>query len=300
VKILAAIVTYNRCELLGRCLDNLLAQTRPPDAVLVVNNASTDGTVAMLTARGIRFVTQDNLGSAGGWHRAIAHALDHGCDAIWLMDDDGYPDHAALAALEAAAVPGVACASSIVVMEDAPERFVFPFPVLNAAEFPAVFAWPRKLGEVRQLAERAPQGTYPFAHLFNGALIRLDAVRAVGNVDPGFFMFGDEVDYFHRLRGAGAVISVLAARHYHPDVGGRPYTLAKVYYYVKNTLILNRRYPDLAWLRNLATPLVALVRTARRNGLPMALSLAVGPQSRVFYTAIARGLRGEVGKDFDG
>ena len=99
MNVLAAIVTHNRCDLLARCLDYLQAQTRPPDAILVVNNASTDGTVEMLEQRGIPFVTQENVGSAGGWHRGIQHALEHGFDAVWLMDDDGYPDAGALGRL---------------------------------------------------------------------------------------------------------------------------------------------------------------------------------------------------------
>ena len=143
MKILAAVVTYNRRELLSRCIDALQAQTRAPDALLVVNNDSSDGTAEMLTARGVPFVTQPNLGSAGGWRRAIDHALDHGFDAIWLMDDDGFPDSQALSALEAALTPGVACASSVVVCEDAPERFVFPFPKLNRLDLPVIAGWPR-------------------------------------------------------------------------------------------------------------------------------------------------------------
>ena len=40
MKILAAIVTHNRCELLERCIDHLQMQTRLPDLILVVNNGS--------------------------------------------------------------------------------------------------------------------------------------------------------------------------------------------------------------------------------------------------------------------
>jgi GT2 family glycosyltransferase len=131
-------------------------------------------------------------------------------------------------------------------------------------------------------------------------LISVAAIRKVGNVERGFFIFGDEVDYFFRLRTAGKVISVLAARHYHPDVSQRPYSPAKVYYYVKNTLVLNRRYFNAVWLRHTLTLLAVLSRTARRNGLGMALSLIAGRQAPVFYGAISRGLAGQIGKDFRG
>jgi GT2 family glycosyltransferase len=299
VKILAAVVTFNRRELLSRCIDQLQAQTRAPDAVLIINNSSEDGTVEMLEARGVPFVTQPNVGSAGGWQRAIEHAHLHGFDAVWLMDDDGRPDPGALAKLEAALVPGIACASSVVVCEDDPERFVFPVPLLNRNRLPVLLRYPRKLRSRAELAGQSTDGTYPFAHLFNGALISLEAVAQVGNVEADYFMFGDEVDFFCRLRSTGEVVSVLEAVHYHPDVGGRPYTPAKVYYYVKNSLILHRRYFDHAGLRNALALVAVLARVARRNGFGEALSYVIGRQSPHFYGAIRRGLAGQLGKDFD-
>ena len=300
MKTLAVIVTHNRRALLSRCVDNLLSQTRPPDAILVVNNASTDGTVEMLERRNVPFVTQENVGSAGGWHRGIQHAMDHGFDAVWLMDDDGFPDAGALAALECALVPGVACASSVVLREDKPTHFVFAFPVLDDAGMPVIFSYPRKLGTLAELRTVAPGGTYPFAHFFNGTLVSMAAARQVGNVNRDFFIFGDEVDYFFRLRKAGKVISVLDAAHFHPDVSQRPYTPAKVYYYVKNTLVLNARYFDAVWLRHGLTVATVLARTASRNGLGTVLSYLLGPKSPAFYMAIVRGLQGKVGKDFNG
>lgn len=286
--------------LLSRCLDSLQRQVRLPDGILVINNGSIDDTEAMLRDRGIRCVTQENVGSAGGWHRGIQCALDEGFDAVWLMDDDGFPDAGALAALKATMSPSVACASSVVLQEDQPGRFVFPFPVLNATGLPVIFGRPRKLGMLTELRAIAQDGTYPFAHFFNGALISMAAVRQVGNVNRDFFIFGDEVDYFFRLRQAGKVISVLHAAHFHPDVSQRPYTPAKVYYYIKNTLVLNARYFNMVWLRHGLAVAAVLARTASRNGLGTVLSYVLGPKSPAFYMAIVRGLQGKVGKDFNG
>lgn len=300
MKTLAVIVTHNRCALLSRCVDHLLLQSRSPDEILVINNASTDGTIEMLARRSVPFVSQENVGSAGGWHRGIHHAMNHGFDAVWLMDDDGFPDANALVALEARLTPSVAAVSSVVVREDDPTRFVFPFPLLDALGLPVLMGSPRKLNTLAELKAIAKKGTYPFAHFFNGALISLDAVRKVGNVNRDFFIFGDEVDYFFRLRRAGEVVSVIDALHYHPDVSQRPYTPAKVYYYLKNTLVLNDRYFNAVWLRHLMAILAVLGRTASRNGFLTALSFVGGTQSPAFYMAILRGLQGKVGKDFSG
>lgn len=298
MKIVAAVVTYNRRELLGRCIDHLQNQTRAPDKIIIINNSSTDGTDDMLGARGVAFITQENTGSAGGWRRSIQYAKDEGYDAIWLMDDDGFPHEGALAALELAMALDVACASSVVLQENRPTHFVFPMPVLDKTGLPVIFGWPRKVNTLAELRARAPLGVYPFAHLFNGALISVAAVRKIGNVDQDFFIFGDEVDYFFRLRAAGRVISVLDAAQMHPDVRHRPYTSVKTYYYIKNSLILNARYFNAAPLRDLLTIAAALGRTAHRSSVGAALSYPFGAHAPTFYRAIVRGLRGQRGKDF--
>lgn len=300
MRILAAIVTYNRAQLLERCIHHLHSQTRSPDDLLVINNSSTDGTTEMLDAKRVKYVTQPNVGSAGGWNRAITEAVERGYDAVWLMDDDGYPDAGALRILEGALNEGVACASSVVLCEDDKDRFVFPFPVLGHDHLPVLFARERKIPRLDDLREHAGGDTYPFAHLFNGALVRTAVVSRIGNVDRDFFIFGDEVDYFMRMRQAGKVISHLDAHHYHPAVSARPLNEMKFYYYVKNTIVLNRRYlrrHKLAW--NVATVAAALVRTASRNSIGEAASYVAGQRAPVLWRAIARGLRGRVGKDFD-
>lgn len=298
--ILTAIVTHNRSQLLSRCIDHVRSQTRPPDALVVINNGSTDNTLAMLAERQVDVITQANLGSAGGWHRAITHCQEQSFDAVWLMDDDGYPAPDALRQLEQALQPSVACASSVVVQEDRPDHFVFPFPVLDRKGLPVIFARPRKLPTLSTLEPFSRQGCYPFAHLFNGALVSSAAIRQIGNVNPDFFIFGDEVDYFFRLRKVGDVVSVLAARHLHPDVSARPYSSVKIYYYIRNTLILNSRYFNHVWLRNVMAIVAALGRTWRRNGPGEALSYLAGKHLPVFLQAVHAGLFARLGRDFYG
>jgi rhamnopyranosyl-N-acetylglucosaminyl-diphospho-decaprenol beta-1,3/1,4-galactofuranosyltransferase len=300
MKILVVIVTHNRCTLLSRCIDHVQVQTRRAQEILIINNASTDGTVKMLKRRNVQFVTQENVGSAGGWLRGIQHALDHSFDAVWLMDDDGFPDAGALLALEFALVPGVACASSVVLLEDQPTHFVFPFPLLDDLGLPVIFGRPRKLATLTELHAISQFGTYPFVNLFNGALISVDAINKVGNVNPDYFIYGDEVDYFFRLRNAGSVISVLNAKHYHPDVSRREFSLVKVYYYVKNSLVLNKLYFNAVWVRQAMLLAAVLGRLASRNGIGFVFSLLIGRHASVFYASIFRGLNGKLGKDFDG
>ena len=244
-------------------------------------------------------MTQPNVGSAGGWNRCLSEGLSGGWDAVWLMDDDGYPHPEALSLLESAVAAGVACVSSVVLCESDPDRFVFPFPVLDGKGDPVLFARRRTIHGLTELRRIAPDPTYPFAHLFNGALVPIETVRQIGNVESGFFLMGDEVEYFFRMRRSGAVLSHLGAYHLHPDVSRRPLDTMKFYYYVKNTIILNRMYLDQGAVRDVVTVAAGLVRVARRNSIAEAVSYVIGGRAPILWKAVVRGLRGQIGRDFD-
>lgn len=94
------VVTYNRLSLLQECIAAVRAQTRPPDEIIVVDNASTDGSAEWLAAQpGLTVITQKNEGSSGGQYTGIKTAYQNGHDWFWCMDDDTIPERAALAQL---------------------------------------------------------------------------------------------------------------------------------------------------------------------------------------------------------
>jgi rhamnopyranosyl-N-acetylglucosaminyl-diphospho-decaprenol beta-1,3/1,4-galactofuranosyltransferase len=85
------LVTYNRKDLLLKAIASVQRQTRALDAVIVIDNHSTDGTAELLRERHpeIEVLRQPfNSGSAGGFHAALKAGYDRGFDWIWLMDDD--------------------------------------------------------------------------------------------------------------------------------------------------------------------------------------------------------------------
>lgn len=85
----AVVVTYNRLSLLRRCLAALCAQTVQGFTVLLVDNASTDGTAEYaqsLTMPGLVYRNPGrNLGGAGGFSYGIRAAVELGCEAVWIM-----------------------------------------------------------------------------------------------------------------------------------------------------------------------------------------------------------------------
>lgn len=91
-QVLAVVVTYNRKTLLLEALQHLFQQSVPLD-ILVVDNASTDGTKEALEdylqhQQIIYLNTGSNMGGAGGFYKGTKYALEHNYEYIWLMDDD--------------------------------------------------------------------------------------------------------------------------------------------------------------------------------------------------------------------
>ena len=80
--ICAVVVTRDRLALLQQCIEALRAQTRRPDRVLVVDNASSDGTAAWLAGQAdvetLRL--EENLGGAGGFHAGLSRAHADGAE----------------------------------------------------------------------------------------------------------------------------------------------------------------------------------------------------------------------------
>lgn len=91
-RVIAVVVTCNRCELLKKSIDALLESAFSLYRIVVVNNASTDGTKQYLDSlRDERIIKEHrdiNEGGAGGFYYGVKTAYEIGCDFIWLMDDD--------------------------------------------------------------------------------------------------------------------------------------------------------------------------------------------------------------------
>lgn len=124
-RVAAVVVTYNRLDKLKTVLDRLRAQTMPPEWIVVVDNASSDGTKEFLAERSDPTLDitrlEENTGGAGGFATGMKRAYDLGADLFWLMDDDCYPESTALeelvaghAAASEATPGGIAFACSLV------------------------------------------------------------------------------------------------------------------------------------------------------------------------------------------
>ena len=298
MKVLAIVVTFNRSKLLLRCLNGIKNQSRPVDKILIVNNGSTDNTAEILSSTGLDHINQNNLGSAGGWNSGIKYALKNNFDYVWLMDDDGYPDQDALKILLHNVDRNTACISSIVVQEDMPSRFVFSFPDIDSKGNPKIFSFFNKTHYVSK-SNHNKSGLIDYAHLFNGALISVPCIKKIGNVDKNYFMYGDEVDYYFRLKSVGKVVSSIHAIHFHPNTLTRQYSLMRIYYNIKNNIINYEKHYNFKLIRKLAGPAIIITRVLKTNGLKFVFSLLIGRKAPIFYKAIFRGYKKRIGHDYN-
>jgi rhamnopyranosyl-N-acetylglucosaminyl-diphospho-decaprenol beta-1,3/1,4-galactofuranosyltransferase len=216
-KVCAVIVTYNRKDLLRECLNAVLSQTRPPDHVLVVDNASTDGTPEMLEAEFPQVEVlrlPENQGSSGGFHEGMKRAYEEGQEWIWVLDDDTIPEATTLFfLLEGAKRYNLDIASPIAVSYDDPEKLAWP--LLNRGML--TYDWRSVLQNEPRLGENI---------LFLGVLLNRHVVERVGLPDPRLFIRGEEVEYNRRILRAGLRTAILPwVRVRHPSFSGELFFL---------------------------------------------------------------------------
>ncbi len=224
----AVVVTRDRRDLLAGALAAIGAQTRVPDAVVVVDNASSDGTADLLRDR---FPTADvvrlphNTGGAGGFAAGIERALDLGSTSLWLMDDDTVPEPGALAALLSAAEHGADLVASRVVWTDGRDH-----PMNTPRSRP--YAVPG-CARIRSAS-------------FVSVLISAGAVRSRGLPIADYFLWNDDFEYTLRLLRGRLGLLCLDSVVTHRTQGYAFDPGARFYYEVRNKIWLFTRSRCLA------------------------------------------------------
>jgi len=229
-KIIAVVVSYNRQQLLSNCISALRNQTRKLDAILVVNNGSTDNTESWLNDQNdIITITQNNSGSAGGFNTGIKWAYENGYSWVWCMDDDGYSKENALEKL---------------LFEDDGTLRLMNCAVLDK-DNKSTFVWNTK--NYSNHKDVKVDIIHGIGHPFNGTLLNRKIIERVGLPKAELFLWGDETEYYYRIinRNKIPVCTVTQSIHYHPSTrfsikqDWDHATAWKMYYYVRN------RYPVL-------------------------------------------------------
>jgi GT2 family glycosyltransferase len=233
-RITAIVVTHARRELLRECLHALHAQTRALDRILVVDNASSDGTAAMLHEEFAEvdvLRSEENTGSAGGYHAGV-RAAAQGCDWMWLLDDDTIARPDALERLIAGldrvppGPPPWILAGRVEWRDGRPHPTNLPtFAQRDAAELVAAV-------ERRMLPLRATS--------FVSVLIDARSVERYGPPEKAFFYQADDIDYtatiLREQRGFFVTDSVVEHRTAAPLDPGTDTEPRRFYFHARNNL----------------------------------------------------------------
>ena len=240
------IVNHQGREHLQHCLERLAAEAGSYGEIVVVDNASSDGSVELVRESfpACRLLAlEENIGFGAANNRAAAAARG---DRLLLLNSDAW--------LQPGALPRLAAAL------DTEPRLALAAPRLLYPDGRPQFAWAPEtgvLGEaVQMLRNRFEQR--PWVHRvpprwlrplsgpgwFSAAclLLRRAAFEEIGGFDEGFFLYFEDVDLCRRLRLAGwQLASVDAAVAYHVKGGSRPgdrgdieYRRAQLRYYRKH------------------------------------------------------------------
>lgn len=193
------VLTWNSAEEIEACLNSLESNAgNVSHEVLVVDNASTDDTVALVTSRfsAVKLMlNEENLGFAGGINRGIEEA--HGRYLLVLNPDtvvhrDALPTMVGY--LESH--PRVAAVGPRLIEGDGRiQRSCIHYPTICRVLL-------AHLTEGGYL----PAGEGPAAvEALSGAalMVRRDVVRAVGALDTDFFMYGEDTEWCYRMTQAG-------------------------------------------------------------------------------------------------
>jgi len=199
LKIAVVIVNWNGGESLRRCLASLAAQERRPDRVIVVDNASQDGSLeralgAFPSAEPIRM--QANVGFAAA-NNAALRACDE-CEWVALLNPDAFPASSWLARLEEAARAHPGHASFASQLRQAADDVLLD----GAGDVYHVSGLAWRAGHGAAVPAGADPGEV-FSPCAAAALYRREALVEVGGFDERYFCYLEDVDLGFRLRLRG-------------------------------------------------------------------------------------------------
>lgn len=220
-RVAVVVVNWNGRHLLDACLTSVFEQQPEPNRVIVVDNGSTDGSLAHLRSRWTRVRALDagaNLGFAAGNNRGIRDALAAGADYVLLLNNDAQllPDALGelVAALKGAGTAAWAAAPKILYREN-------PDVIWSAG---GRFDWWRGLSLDRGWNER-DRGQYDRPELVEFAnacclLARARTFEDVGFLDEEYFMYFEDSELAARAGQTGARVAYQPTARVLHDVQG--------------------------------------------------------------------------------
>ena len=240
------VLNWNGLEDTRACLASLAAQTYPALRMIVVDNASEDGSGAILAREFPAFThvpNSENLGFTGGNNAAIANVITEGdTDFVLLLNNDATlaPDAVAHLVEAAQSDPRAGMVGPKIFYADPPDLLWYAGGAINFGErFP-----------FRHIGDNEPdQGQYDTpgeTDFLTGCclLVRAETVRGVGMLDPAFGYYGEDVDWCLRAKQAGwQMLYEPRARAWHRISRSMARgSVQRFYYAYRNAALIARRH----------------------------------------------------------
>ncbi len=280
----AVVLAHNQLPYTRECLTSLLALDPPADRVLLVDNASADGTAERVAAEfpSVEVLAlPENRYFAGGVNAGMARALEGGAGSVLLLNNDVVLERGALgilrAALEADGSRGAV--SPKLFFYDAPERIWFAGGIVS-----------RGIALLRHRGVHQRVGSFRDSaraiDYVSGAAVLLSrhALKTVGLLDPDFVIYVEDADWSARARASGFVLWYEpAARGWHhvSVTSGGGLTPLKAYFRLRSGGLYLTRHAK-TWERPLAWGAyglwtgVLLFRSVLRSDFESARALLLG------------------------
>jgi rhamnopyranosyl-N-acetylglucosaminyl-diphospho-decaprenol beta-1,3/1,4-galactofuranosyltransferase len=197
MRVLAYIHTFNDGDIIDGTVDAVCRQTRPPDGILIVDNASTDGTLNREFPEQVSIIRNAaNLGTSGAVGIGFKHALAKGFDWMWILDADSVPDPAALARML-----DLYNGWSESLKEETAFIACLPLDQSDGRTLHGRLFTPSG----RSVITPDPEQRFYACNvtIWSGCLYRLAAVRRIGLPNPDYVLDRGELEYAYRVMKSG-------------------------------------------------------------------------------------------------
>lgn len=246
MKIAIVLCTFNRIDCLRIALQKYEDQTVKPDFMVIVNNASTDGTKEYLDSwkektsffKKVVIHNEQNLGGSGGFSRGVEEALKLDCDYMFLADDDAYAETKVLEELHKADTylkkKQVNVAALCTAIYNGANRELSHRCIVKQGVFNVKFDWvPEQVYSKRLFKVDI--------FTFVGAYIKKSVVEKIGLPKTQYFIYYDDAEYCMRIREYGEIYCVPGSIMHH-DIGNDRRSSWKDYYDTRNWIDLVKAY----------------------------------------------------------
>ncbi|MCR3757813.1 glycosyltransferase family 2 protein [Clostridium felsineum] len=250
------ICNYNKKDYLLKCIDSVLKSSYKDFDIYLVDNASTDGSVAAVKHKFCNKLdiieNVENLGGAGGFYMGIKFVINEGYKYIYLLDNDVIIHEDSLKSLVdyMDKNQNIGAVGSKIYSLDNPQII---------QEFGSFVDWENfnmKLmnkGKIDyDLCDNVKCDYVPAC----SALFRVDALKVVGNIDKEYFVYWDDIDLCHRLKLQGYEIwAINDSKVWHKGGGNVRRNTFGTYYFWRNRIHFFLKYSEKSKVEEIAAKL---------------------------------------------